>query len=172
MDKIIVQDKFLEYNELKKCLNIIADNKWTWNHTTSDKLEDTPFWRMDLINNEYFSKNILNVIEKYFSKKFKLKNVYANAHTYGQDGSYHTDCVNDNCYTFCLYLTDIKEEYVETAGGHLFFKFPDLNYKICYEPKFNRAIYFPSNYIHKACAFSRYIMDLRVCVAWKLEEII
>jgi Rps23 Pro-64 3,4-dihydroxylase Tpa1-like proline 4-hydroxylase len=127
---------------------------------------------MDLINNDYLLVYIKNIIETHFSKKFRVTRLYANGQTYGQDGTYHIDSSNKNYYTFCLYLSDIKEEYIETAGGHLFFKFPELNYKICYEPKFNRGIFFPSNYIHKATSFSRYIMDLRICISWKLEEII
>ena len=172
MDQIIVQDHFLNEDELNKCVDIIKNNKWHWGHSSSGKFVDTPFWSMDLMNNEYFYKDITTIIEKHFSKKFKVKRLYANSHTYGQDGSYHTDSDEPNNYTFCLYLTKIKEINVETAGGHLFFKFPELNYKICYEPKFNRGIFFPSNYIHKATSFSRYIMDLRICVAWKLEEIL
>lgn len=172
MDKILVQDNFLNKEELTECLNIIKKNTWRWGHTSNPDFSDTPFWIMELKDNEYFKKNITKIIEKHFSKKFNVKLLYANAHTYGQDGSYHNDSNLDNCYTFCLYLSDIKEDFVETAGGHLFFKFPELNYKICYEPKFNRGIFFPSKYIHKANAFSRYIMDLRICVAWKLEEII
>lgn len=172
MDKIIVQDNFLNQVELRKCEDIINANTWKWGHSSSGKYTDTPFWSMDLIDNEYFSKDITNIIEKHFSKKFQVNRLYANAHTYGQDGSYHTDNDKENCYTFCLYFSNIKEEYVETAGGHLFFKFPDLTYKICYEPKYNRGILFPSNYEHKATSFSRYIMDLRICVAWKLEEIL
>uniref|UniRef100_A0A6C0HZK5 Prolyl 4-hydroxylase alpha subunit Fe(2+) 2OG dioxygenase domain-containing protein n=1 Tax=viral metagenome TaxID=1070528 RepID=A0A6C0HZK5_9ZZZZ len=172
MDKIIIQDNFLNQEELDECLKIINNKSWTWGHTSNGFYNDTPFWKMDLIDNEYFSVKIKGIIEKQFSKKFKIKSLYANAHTYGQDGSYHIDCFDPNCYIFCLYLTNIKEENIETAGGLLFFKFSGLNYKICFEPKFNRGIFFPSDYCHKATSFSRYIMDLRVCVAWKLEEII
>jgi len=172
MDKIIVQDNFLNQDELNKCVDIINSKSWKWGHSSTGSRSDTQFWVMDLSDNEYFSKDIKNVIEKHFSKKFKISRLYVNAHTYGQDGSYHTDSEKPNNYSFCLYLTNIKEENVETAGGHLFFKFPELNYKIGYEPKYNRGILFPSNYIHKATSFSRYIMDLRICVAWKLEEIL
>ena len=171
MDKILVQDNFLNKEELDECVKIINDKSWTWGHTSCGFYSNTPFWKMDLIDNEYFSHKITNIIEKHFSKKFKINKLYANAHTYGQDGSYHIDNSDPNCYTFCLYLSNIKEDTIETAGGHLFFKLPDLNYKICFEPKFNRGIFFPSNYYHKATSFSRYIMDLRICVAWKLEEL-
>jgi Rps23 Pro-64 3,4-dihydroxylase Tpa1-like proline 4-hydroxylase len=148
MDKIIVQDNFLNEEELKECTKIISMNKWEWGHRSNGFFSETPFWKMNLIDNNYFFKDITSVIEKTFSKKFKINRLYANAHTYGQDGHFHTDAKNENYYTFCLYLTDIKEEYIESAGGHLFFKFPELNYKICYEPKFNRGILFPSNYMH------------------------
>jgi Rps23 Pro-64 3,4-dihydroxylase Tpa1-like proline 4-hydroxylase len=171
MEKILVHDNFLNKEELDKCIGIINDNTWKWNHTSDGSRRDTPFWNMDLCENQYFSKYLKDIIERHFSKKFILKRVYANAQTYGQDGTYHVDSDNKNDYTFCLYLTNIKEENVETAGGHLFFKLPEVNYKICYEPKFNRGIFFPSNYIHKGNAFSRYIMDLRISIAWKLEEI-
>jgi len=171
MEKILVHDNFLNKEELDKCIGIIHDNTWKWHHTSNDSRRETPFWIMDLCENQYFSKYLKGIIEKHFSKKFILKRVYANAQTYGQDGTYHVDSDNKNDYTFCLYLTNIKEENVETAGGHLFFKLPEVNYKICYEPKFNRGIFFPSNYIHKGNAFSRYIMDLRISIAWKLEEI-
>jgi hypothetical protein len=172
MDQIIVQDNFLNEDELNKCVDIIKSNKWHWGHSSSGKFADTPFWSMDLMDNEYFYKDITCIIEKHFSKKFKVNRLYANSQSYGQDGSYHKDSEELNCYTFCLYFTNIKEENVETAGGHLFFKFPELKYKICYEPKYNRGIFFPSKYLHKAASFSRYIMDLRICVAWKLEEIL
>ena len=172
MEKIIVQDNFLSDEEMQNCLNIIESNTWRWGHSSSGKLSDTPFWSMELVDNEYFSKVITPIIEKQFSKKFKILRLYANAHTYGQDGSYHTDSDKPNDYTFCLYFSNITKENIETAGGHLFFKLPDIKYKICYEPIFNRGIFFPSNYIHKASSFTRYIMDLRICVAWKLEEII
>ena len=172
MDKIIVQDNFLTTEELNICKNIIDNNKWTWNHTSNGKYTDNPFWSMELSDNEYFTITIKNIIEKNFSKKFRVKRVYANGHTYGQDGSYHIDNVLPNHYTFCVYLTDIHNKNIDTVGGYLFFKFPDLNYKICYEPKYNRSIFFPSNYIHKATSFSRFVVDMRICVSWKLEEII
>ena len=105
--------------------------------------------------------------------KFKINRLYANGQTYGQDGSYHIDNVNEkkNEYTFCLYFSKISDEYVEAAGGYLFFKLPELKYKICYEPLFNRGILFPSDYLHKAHSYNRYVMDLRICVSYKLEEI-
>jgi hypothetical protein len=173
IEKIIVSDNFLNADELKSALEIITSKSWKWGHASlGQKRIETPFWSMDLMEEPYFKTYLTNVIETHFSKKFKVNRIYANAHTFGQDGVYHMDDKSPNAYTFCLYLTNIDTEYVETAGGHIYFKIPELNYKICFEPLYNRGILFPSNYTHKGCAYTRYVMDLRICVAWKLEEII
>lgn len=133
---------------------------------------NTPFWTMDLNDNKFFSEHIKKIFEKTFSKKFIVNRVYANGQTYGQNGSYHQDSTDPNTYTICLYLTYIKKEHIDTAGGYLYIKLNNEKYKVCYEPIMNRIIMFPSNYYHKGCAFNRYITDMRICVAWKLEEII
>jgi hypothetical protein len=72
---------------------------------------------------------------------------------------------NNHQYDF----SKIEDAYIEAGGGYLYFKVPDEKYKIGYEPLFNRGILFPSTYIHKGSSYSRYVMDMRVCVAWKLK---
>ena len=171
-ENIFVCDNFLNEDELEKATNIIRKRSWNYGHTSGDIKERflTPFWTMNLNNNDYFV-HIKSIIEKHFSKKFKLVRVYAIGQTYGQNGSYHIDSDEPNTYTFCLYLTNIEKEAIDTAGGYIYFKLKDKQYNICYEPLFNRGIMFPSNIYHKGCAFNRYIMDMRICVAWKLQEI-
>lgn len=172
MDKIVVCDKFLDENELKTALDIINGGSWKYGHNSSGKnLYEDNFWVMNLTDNEFFSKYVLNIIEKHFSRKYRLVRVYANGQTFTQDGHYHTDSNESNTFTFCLYLTKISESYIDTAGGYIYFKLPEQKYNLCYEPLYNRGLYFPSNYIHKGSAFTRYVMDMRICVAWKLELI-
>jgi mannosyltransferase OCH1-like enzyme len=176
MENIIVTDNFLTTNELNIALNILKDNSWTYGHKSNSKTDEIikkqEFWNMTLDENEFFSIYLKNVIEKHVSKNLKLKRVYANGMTFGQEPSFHQDDSAPNTYTFCLYLTKIEENHIETAGGYIFFKMPNEKYDICFEPVFNRGIFFPSNYLHKASPFTRYIMDLRICVAWKFEEIL
>jgi len=170
INRIIVCDNFLTNDELKTALDIINNDKWKYGHQSLGKnLYEDAFWSMDLTNSDFFSNHLFKVLEKHFSKKFELLRVYANGHTFGQDGHFHKDSPNDEDYTFCLYLSKIEDTYVESAGGDIFFKIPNKNYKICYEPLFNRGIFFPSNYIHKGTSYSRYIMDMRICIAWKLK---
>lgn len=176
MDKIKVIENVLTEEEMNKAFSIIKNNKWFYGgkSTKNENFVNNTFWYMNLIEETYFTDYIKNIIEKIFLKKFKIHRCYANGQTYGQDGSYHIDDENNeknNKFTFCLYFSKLQDEYIEAAGGHLFFKIPGLKYKICYEPIFNRGIFFPSDYLHKAHSYNRYVMDLRVCVSWKLEEI-
>jgi hypothetical protein len=172
MDKIIVVDNFLEKDDLEKAMNAVKHVRWSFGHKSNrSESYETPFWSASLNDDLFFTDHLLNVIQKTFHKKFKINRVYVNGHTFGQDGGYHIDDATEDCYSFVLYTHDILESDVELAGGHIYFKLPELQYKICYEPILNRGILFPSNYIHRACSFSRYIMELRTSVAWKLKEI-
>ena len=172
MEKICVLDNFLEKDELQKALEIITKVLWSFGHKSTSKFSyETPFWSCSLDKEPFFTDYVLKLIQKTVNKKFIINRVYANGQTFGQDGVYHIDAEDNDFYTFVLYLHEIDEVDVELAGGHIYFKLPNLKYKICYEPLLNRGILFPSNYIHRACSFSRYIMDLRTCVAFKLREI-
>ena len=172
MEEIIVKDNFLTNDELNTAITIIRKNNWKFGQTSKNIYNyEIPFWSMELIEDIFFSKYVKEVIEKTFSKKFNIERLYANGQTYGQDGIYHTDSNNSNSYTFVLYLTNISYEYIEMAGGNIIFKLPDYKYNLSYEPIYNRGILFPSNYPHKSTSFSRFIVDLRISVAWKLIEI-
>lgn len=167
MDKIIIQDNFLNKEQLENCIRIVYDGQW--NYKLNNLHSDNIFWTMDLLNNQYIN-NITKLIGKTFSKNFKVNKLYATAHSYGQNENYHSDDDNINDYIFCLYINDIKNELIENADGKIFFKMPNLQYNICYEPLFNRGILFPSNYIYKSVSFSRDVPNLRLCIIWKLQE--
>lgn len=173
MDKIQIFEHFLSEDDLCKCANILNQNTWKWGHVSmSGKGINTPFWQMDLINNEYFSQYLLSKIEKQVGLKFKLNRVYANGQTYGQNGSYHPDDLNPNAVTFCLYLTKINPDTIDDVGGGFQVKLPgEDKYSIVIESMYNRGILFPSHYYHRGIAYSRYSPDLRLSVAWKLEII-
>jgi hypothetical protein len=133
MENILVCDNFLTKEELDTANNIIANNKWIYGHISGSKDIETPVWKMDLMENTFFSLTIKNAIERCFSKKLKLLRVYANGQTFGQDGGFHKDDDNKDRYTFCLYLSNIKNEYLDTAGGYITFKIPDKKYNISYD---------------------------------------
>lgn len=176
MDKIVVCDNFLDEEEIKKAVDIIEKKSWQFGHVSNGgkkpDLIETPFWSTNLNEDEFFSVYLKEVIERHFQRKFKLDRVYANGQTFGQDGTFHTDNDKENTFSFCLYLGRVDKKYTEIAGGYIYFKLPGNKFDICYEPLFNRGLLFPSNYLHKSTSYSRYVMNMRICVAWKMEEII
>ena len=171
MDNIQIIDDFLNKEYLDIVLNILKNHKWQYGHVSNgtEKI-DTPFWNIDLMDNQYLKTNVKSIIENIFSRKFELLRVYANGQTFGQSGSYHMDSPHPNCMTFCLYFTPIKKEESANIGGHLYIKVPYEKKICCIEPVFNRGVLFPSNYYHKGCAFDRYYTELRICLTWKLKD--
>jgi len=131
MEKIKVIDDFLEPDELKIVTDMLRSKSFNYYHTSNGSLKnETPFWTTYLNDEPYVSEYITSIIEKHFFKKFIVERVYCNAQTFGQDGSFHIDSNDDHAYTFCLYINHVKKEDVELAGGYLYFKLPELNYKI------------------------------------------
>lgn len=181
MDKIIIYDNVLSDDEQKQLSSIINTLKWVY---TGNSLKNnaspisTTFWHSDLIDNLFFTETLKQKIEKITNKKFKVDRVYANGHTFGQDGTYHkdVDIISPTVHTFCLYTNPfVTEETAEHMGGDIVFKLTEENNMdniISIESHYNRAVFFPSYYVHKGMAYNRYCKSLRVSIAWKLTEIV
>jgi len=170
MENIIIYDDFFGNDDFHIILDILSKLKWEYGHVSNNEKIITPFWIINLMDNVFFSEYLKKIIESKFAKNFELERVYANGQTFGQNGSYHRDDERNNAYTFCLYATKINENDAKIVDGHIHIKIPNQQYIISIEPIHNRGILFPSNYIHKGCAFSRYSADMRICIAWKLIE--
>lgn len=172
MNNIMIIDNFLEEQDYYIALDIISKKKWKYGHI-SNEIEpvNTPFWTMNLTDEIFFSQYLKEIIENKISKKLELFRVYANGQTFGQDGTYHIDNEDDNTFTFCLYATKINKKDAQFSDGYIHIKIPNEKYIISIEPIQNRGVFFPSNLIHKGCSFSRYIADMRICIAWKMKEI-
>lgn len=173
MDKIKIFENFLTNVELEECIKITCLSKWEFGHySVNVNNVHTPFWYMELIKNDFLI-NIKDKIERITGKKFNINRIYANGQTYGQNGTYHQDDVNPNCYTFCLYISPTDSNMIDEINGNLQFKISELKpFIVELEPLCNRGILFPSNYFHKGNSFSRYVPNLRISIAWKLEEIV
>lgn len=172
MNNIKVYEHFLTSDELKMCQQITSEHTWHYGHTSNQVGIFTPFWYMELFHNDFLKEFIKHKIENITNKKFKVNRLYANGQTYGQNGSFHQDDTNEKSYTFCLYISQMDENMSDEIGGYIQFKIPEINpFIVELEPAFNRGILFPSNYFHRGNAFSRYVSNIRICIAWKLEEL-
>lgn len=126
------------------------------------------FWFSDLMKYEMFTKDFLQKIRNTIKKPVELKRVYANGHMFGDNGAFHQDDTEPDTYTFVLYTTKIRDEFLNVAYGQFEIKIPDKKYELSIQPKTNRGVFFPSNYFHRGMSFSRYFNRLRISVAWKL----
>ena len=180
LNKIKIFKSFLNAEEYNHVLNELFHNgQWEfgWRSDYNNKCMP-PFWRRDLYDDAYYSEYLKNKIEQVCGKRFHCRRVYANAKTYGQDGDYHTDGENDEDniieYTFCLYITPLKNNEKNVIGGELQFKLPELDDEI-YELNVlchpNLGVLFPAHFKHRGMAYKRYTHELRICIAWKLKEI-
>ena len=176
MSNIIIIDNFLSNTDFDMATQIIKSKQWNYGHTSGGREKvNTPFWDIALNNEFFFTQHMVAIIEQKLNKKFKLHRVYANGQTYGQNGSYHQDEsyeTNPPFITACLYAHQINLDDIETVGGNLYIKVPNKQYITCIESAANRMVIFPSTYYHKGMAFSRYSTEMRICVAFKMQEII
>lgn len=177
MNNIHVFDDFLTTEELDKCEKVLKCPAWTFGQMSNSSHFSTPFWIMMLSDDTFFNTQLLSKIQNKTGKMFTLIRVYANGQTFGQDGTFHTDSLLDDDYTFCIYINkQITHKTVDNIGGEIVFKLPNSNTgsdspfsRVMIEPIYNRVILFPSNFFHKGLAFNRYSKELRVSIAWKLK---
>jgi hypothetical protein len=165
MENIEIFDNVFSNEIIDKIKNSIVnwENSCIKSNFNKDKSHDSPFWTIILNNDPLFNEYIKNIIENIINKQISIIRVYAVSQTYGHDGNYHTDDIKDNCYTFCLYINEISNQY----DGFIYIKIPNKKEIIAIEPNNNRCIFFKSNYIHKGTAFTNN-NDLRICITWKL----
>lgn len=170
MDKIIIIDNFLNDFDLKTLTEIINKKTYDSNHT-SGKREFIVTSFFSIYNTEdYFLIYLKELIEEKLKRKFKLNRHYMHIQTFGLDGGYHTDDDGDNKFTFCLYITQLNNEEIEKAGGNFLIKIPNTNTILSIDTFSNRALFFPSTYLHKGLGYLNNYSQTRLCITWKFEE--
>ena len=173
MDDIQVVDNFLSEEELQKAKSIIENTQWVYkNHSATPAKQnmekDTIFWYAFLDKNPFFYEVIFNKIRNTFKKNFKITTIHTNGQTYGQDGDFHQDYLEENAYTCLIYFSDITEQNINNVGGYTLIK--TQNGTVCIEPFLNRLLIFKSKLYHKGMAPLRGSNILRVSVAFRLLE--
>lgn len=171
MDNIKIIDNFFNKHELSKIVELIDNKEWKYGHSSGTYEEFSPKFFAYYNLGDYFTEYIKEKLENIFQKKFKLDRNYMHIQSYGINGSYHIDTTLENTYTFCVYITDIADSEIGNADGDFLLKIPNTNYVICIQTNMNRGIFFPSTYFHKGNAYNRYFNENRLCITWKLTEI-
>jgi hypothetical protein len=165
IENIQVIDNFFSEELITQIVDYYKKVKWECKcaiRPNSNIEADVPFWRHELFENEFFRVTLREYIDNYFGKKFEVKRIYSVGQTYEQNSNFHIDSSEPNNYTLCLYINENTEE----DEGYFYIKLS--NYTIGVNPLFNRAVFFPSDYVHKGTGTKE---GFRICVAWKLQEI-
>lgn len=124
------------------------------------------FWIINLIKDEIFTSTVLERVEQLTGSKYKIHKAVANGQTHGLPGSMHRDSKNPKCKTF-LYF--VNPTWHIDWGGHLVFDMIDHQLSIL--PKPNSAVLFDSTIHHMGLEPTRHCPELRVTIAFVLEEI-
>lgn len=159
----------LSDNEYNFCKKIIDNSKWRYGHSSNGiNGIGNKFWKIDGLHNESFFIDVfVPKIEKLTGNIFKIQRIYANGHTFGQGGDWHTDSIGENDWTFLYYFNKGDSSLI----GETYFKDNnDTITNICV-PTFNSGIFFRANIQHKGTPPKLEFNDLRITIAFKLTMI-
>jgi predicted 2-oxoglutarate/Fe(II)-dependent dioxygenase YbiX len=131
----------LNISLFKKIQNTIKNEKWEFVGS---------YWKIDLNNNQLFTRDIFNIICNAIGKTIQLKNVYACGQLYGQN---ITTRVIDS--TFILHTNEIEDDDILLWDGETANKKPIANSGIFLE-KLEYTSQGPS----------RLVSDLKVTIIW------
>ena len=163
MENIKIFDDFFSDEILIEIKNFIINADWQKQNNEIIMIDDgdSPFYRIDLNNNVFYTNFLLKIIEEKINKKIGLDRVYIVGQNCYQYNVFHTDNELKNKITFCYYINNKNVEF-----GDLYIKLPNEKKIICIEPITNRGVFFPATYIHRGSSYET--NDLRICIAWKL----
>ena len=163
-DNIIRFRNFTSPKEWKYIQDVLKNAPWTLDGI-SDPLDPlaSKFWFTDLSKHEFFNKELF---ERIPNGPWKLERVYANGHSFGQNGEFHQDSKNDKNWTFLLYANEIDEKLINKWGGCT--EFETRGGRISQVPEPNLGVLFQSTIYHRGFSPSRYVNALRTTIAWKL----
>ena len=176
MKAVNVVDDYLNKNLFNEASDIIKNIEWRLSNR-SQKDHYGPmvcFWDGDIesvhmYKMENFLKQVLDKTEKTFNAKFLFNKIQVNGQTYGQDGLYHKDNLEDNHYTLVIYMTECKNKTLDETGGFFEVVLEDTTINI--KPKVNRAILFKSALFHRGLAPEIKNGYFRVSIAIKLTMV-
>jgi Rps23 Pro-64 3,4-dihydroxylase Tpa1-like proline 4-hydroxylase len=159
-------NNFLSVPDFNRVSSFLSENS---NWTLSGKSNDTTpkFWYLGLSSDTFFTDYLFRKICELCKVDFKLKRVYANGQTFGQNGAFHQDDTEPNTFTFLLYVNSIEDGDLEHWGGETQFK-TDEGF-MSYVPVTNSALLFDSRLWHRGIGPSRRVDGMRITVAWKLS---
>jgi len=168
-EKVLVCRNFLSVEDHTLVVDkTLKSNNWSFGRGSNRLDYEVKFWGINLYEDKFFSEYLLQKVKKTFDKNLSLKNVHANGQTYGQCGYFHRDFAEENLYTLVYFTNPVWDV---NWGGNLVL-FDDKTQSIYNEPfEPNKAVLFPSNILHYGSEPSRLCSELRVTIAFVVEDL-
>ena len=142
---------------------------WSYGHYSEI---DTPsvhtvprYWKMELGNDDFFTKHIFQKIKDVTGDNLELDLAYAGGNTYGTSGDIHIDEDSDRARTFLYHAS--PDVWKPMWGGKTIF-YPEGQDPIYKEFVPNQGLYFKGDVPHMGEPTTKYFEGLRICIAFKL----
>lgn len=180
---IYVVDNLLADFQRKPILHFLRDEGWKFGWKSHSKTDVFSFWhkhfagyrngrkedRRDCADELRRNSPLLYAYWRYLASTVlegqMLIRCYANAHSYGSDGTIHTDSKHDDSFTSVYYPHDAWEP--NWAGETVLFNDDRTDIVASIYPQSNRLLLFRSNIPHVARGVSRICPQLRVTLMCK-----
>jgi len=157
----------LSEQEYSICKEIIDNSLWKYGHL-SRPTSSHKFWMIpSLTSYPFFNSIFIKKIEELTSNQFEIIRIYANGHTFGQEGDWHVDSKLENAWTFLYYFNKGDSSTI----GETYFKDEQDNITDIAKPTHNSGILFKSDLYHKGSSPKITFNDLRITIAFKLKMI-
>ena len=120
-EDIITYENFFDQRDFKSISNYLNRPMWKWGTGSlpdghPDKPDfATPFWKMDLSKEYFFTDYLFNIIMEKTNQKYDITRCYCNGHTHGTSGVFHEDWLDSTGRTVLLYANDTWKQ--EWGGG-------------------------------------------------------
>jgi SM-20-related protein len=142
------------------------EQKWNWHRSVGIDLQNIYDTQSYLDSLEPEIRTLWDFteeeIDRLFQVKHKMDRYYANSHTYGLDGSMHSD---DGHVTALYY--PCKNWDINWDGGTAFYNYEKDDIIKYASYKYNRIVLFKADIPHKAMPVSRECYELRTSVVFK-----
>ena len=156
--------------DFHKINGALRSPRWGYANISNPNDEAVPFFHMPLHEDPFFYDYCFKKICEIIEGHYRLRDVYANGHVFGTQGSPHQDGPNEDYKTFLLYSNqvgpDVRKWKPQWGGKTVFFLNEDEHRYVL--PKPNTGTLFSSNIYHYAESTTRHFQGLRTSIAWKL----
>lgn len=175
---LLTKDNLIPEPLLNDCLDWLNQANWKFGWKSHANKEYS-HWNVDISRTgrnhaddisdkipEQFQKVWVHLNKEMFGGKGILVRCYSNRHTFGVEGTIHTDTERDGDYTCVIYLN--KKWPAAWGGETAFYSYDESEIIGAVIPKFGRVSMFAGNIPHCARALSKFCPEVRTTLMYKV----